>query len=61
MVETKRGKGFIGVNLAMNSDMTLKDRLDKEVKADPEMNQSLIVRLALRDYFAKLDEQKSKK
>lgn len=50
--------GFVGVNLAKGGDMTLYNRLLQEVENDPEMDQSKIVRLALKEYFERKDEQK---
>lgn len=47
--------GFVGVNLAKGGDMTLYNRLVKEVESDPEMSQSKIIRLALKEYFEKRD------
>lgn len=49
--------GFIGANLAKGGDMTIYKRLIKEVEADPEMNQSKIIRLALKEYFEKRDKK----
>lgn len=50
--------GFVGVNLAKGGDMTLYDRLLQEVKNDPEMDQSKVIRLALKEYFDRKDAQK---
>ena len=50
--------GFVGVNLAKGGDMTLYNRLLQEVEDDPEMDQSKIVRLALKEYFERRDEKK---
>ncbi len=47
--------GFVGVNLAKGGDMTLYNRLLQEVEDDPEMDQSKIVRLALKEYFERRD------
>ena len=49
--------GFIGVNLAKGGDMTLYDRLQKEVESDPELDQSKVIRLALKEYFEKRDNK----
>jgi len=49
--------GFVGVNLAKGGDMTLYDRLQKEVKLDPELDQSKIIRLALKEYFDRIDNK----
>lgn len=49
--------GFIGVNLAKGGDMTIYNRLQKEVESNPEMNQSKIVRIALKEYFDKQDSK----
>lgn len=49
--------GFIGVNLAKGGDMTIYNRLQKEVESNPEMNQSKIVRIALKEYFDKQDNK----
>lgn len=46
--------GFVGVNLAKGGDMSLYNRLLEEAKATT-MNQSLIIRLALLEYFEKRD------
>lgn len=61
MVEKKRIRrkeaGFVGANLAKGGDMSLYNRLQEEVKATT-MNQSLIIRLALLEYFEKRDGKK---
>lgn len=49
--------GFVGVNLAKGGDMTLYNRLKKEVESDPELDQSRVVRLALTEYFEKRDKK----
>jgi len=49
--------GFVGVNLAKSGDMTLYNRLLEEVKTDPELDQSKVVRLALKEYFDKRDSK----
>jgi hypothetical protein len=49
--------GFVGVNLAKGGDMTLYDRLLQEVKNDPEMDQSKVIRLALKEYFDRKDNK----
>lgn len=49
--------GFVGVNLAKGGDMTLYNRLIQEVKNDPEMDQSKVIRLALKEYFDKRDKK----
>ena len=48
--------GFVGVNLSRGGDMALYNRLIQEVESDPEMDQSKIIRLALKEYFDKRDE-----
>jgi hypothetical protein len=50
--------GFVGANLAKGGDMTLYDRLMQEVKSDPELDQSKVIRLALKEYFDKRDNKK---
>lgn len=52
----KKETGFIGVNLVKDGDMSLIKRLDEEVKATT-MNRSLIIRLALQEYFEKRDNK----
>ncbi len=47
--------GFVGANLAKGGDMTLYDRLIQEVESDPELDQSKVIRLALKDYFDRKD------
>lgn len=49
--------GFVGVNLAKGGDMTLYNRLLQEVETDPEMDQSKIVRLALKEFFERRDNK----
>ncbi len=49
--------GFVGVNLAKGGDMTLYNRLLQEVEDDPEMDQSKIIRLALKEYFDRKDSK----
>lgn len=51
--------GFVGVNLAKDGDMTLYNRFEEEVKSDPELSRSLVIRLALKEYFEKRDNQKT--
>lgn len=51
----KKQAGFIGVLLAKGGDMTLYNRFLKEVESDPEMDQSKLVRLALKEYFDRRD------
>lgn len=50
--------GFVGVNLAKAGDMTLYNRLKQEVESDPEMDQSKVIRAALKEYFDKQDSKK---
>ena len=55
----KKQAGFIGANLAgADGDMTLYNRLVAEKKATT-MSHSLIIRLALQEYFDKRDNQKT--
>lgn len=49
--------GFVGVNLGKGGDMTLYNRLLEEVKSDPELDQSKVVRLALKEYFDRKDNK----
>lgn len=49
--------GFVGVNLAKGGDMTLYNRLLQEVESDPEMDQSKVIRLALKEYFDRKDSK----
>lgn len=53
-VRTKR-IGFIGVNLVKGNDTTLFDRFNQEIANDPELDQSRLVRLALKEYFDRKD------
>lgn len=53
----RKEAGFVGVNLAKGGDMSLYDRLQKEAEATT-MSQSLIIRLALIEYFGKKDAEK---
>lgn len=53
----RKEAGFIGVNLAKGGDMTLYNRFIKEVQSDPELDQSKLVRLALKEYFERRDGQ----
>lgn len=53
----RKEAGFVGANLAKDGDMTLYNRLDEEVKKTT-MNRSLIIRLALLEYFEKRDGKK---
>lgn len=52
----RKEAGFVGANLAKGGDMTLYNRLQDEIKATT-MNQSLIIRLALIEYFDKRDNK----
>lgn len=49
--------GFVGANLARGGDMTLYNRLIQEVENDPEMDQSKVIRLALKEYFDRVDNK----
>lgn len=49
--------GFIGVNLAKGGDMTLFNRFEEEIKTDPELDRSKLVRIALKEYFEKRDSK----
>jgi len=49
--------GFVGANLAKGGDMTLYNRLLQEVQDDPEMDQSKVIRLALKEYFDRKDNK----
>lgn len=51
----RKEAGFIGVNLAKGGDMTLYNRFIEEVQSDPELDQSKLVRLALKEYFDRKD------
>lgn len=53
----RKETGFIGVNLAKAGDMTLYNRLLAEVESDPELDQSKIVRTALKEYFERRDNK----
>lgn len=53
----KTQAGFVGINLAPRGDMTLFNRLDKEIESDPELDRSKIVRAALKEYFEKRDKR----
>lgn len=39
--------------------MTLYNRLQAEVDSDPELDQSKVIRLALKEYFEKRDQHKA--
>lgn len=53
----RKEAGFVGANLAgINGDLSLHNRLIAEKKATT-MSHSLIIRLALQEYFAKRDNQ----
>lgn len=60
MTATKRVRskaaGFVGVMLAKSGDMTLYNRFLEEVSSDPELDQSKLIRLALKEYFEKRDK-----
>lgn len=56
----RKEAGFVGVNLAKGGDMTIFNRLEEEVKSDPELDKSKVVRIALKEYFERKDRQKSK-
>lgn len=51
-----RKVGFIGVSLVRGGDTTLFDRFNKELEDDPELDQSKLVRLALKQYFELRDK-----
>ena len=54
---TRRKKaGFIGIKIVKSSDMTIFDKLEQAVAADPEMNRSKLVRLALKEYFERREQ-----
>lgn len=53
----RKEAGFVGANLAgADGDLTLYNRLLAEKKATT-MSQSLIIRLALQEYFEKRDSK----
>ena len=52
----RKEAGFIGVNLAKGGDMTLFNRFEQEIAADPELDKSKLVRLALKEYFERRDQ-----
>ena len=54
----RKEAGFVGANLAKGGDMTLYNRLLQEVESDPELDQSKVIRLALKEYFERKDNQK---
>lgn len=54
----KKEDGFVGASLAKGGDMTLYNRFIKEVESDPELDQSKLIRLALKEYFERKDAQK---
>lgn len=55
----RKEAGFVGANLAgPNGDLTLYNRLLAEKEATT-MSQSLIIRLALKEYFEKRDQHKA--
>ena len=54
----RKEAGFVGANLAKGGDMTLYNRLLQEVESDPELDQSKVIRLALKEYFERKDAQK---
>lgn len=53
----RKEAGFVGANLAKGGDMTLYNRLLQEVESDPELDQSKVIRLALKEYFDKRDNK----
>ena len=53
----RKEAGFVGANLAKGGDMTLYTRLLQEVESDPELDQSKVIRLALKEYFDKRDNK----
>lgn len=53
----KRVAGFVGIQLGREDNMSLYNRLEEEVKITT-MNRSMIIRLALIDYFEKKDGKK---
>lgn len=55
MTQRTKSNGFIGVNLGKAGDLSLLKRLDKEVEKTT-MSRSVIVRLALMEYFEKRDK-----
>ena len=62
MVDNKNSRrtkdaGFIGVKLAADGNMDLYNRLQEEVRRDPEMTQTRVIRVALREYFEKIDNK----
>lgn len=52
----RKEAGFVGVKLAKGGDMTLFNRLEKEVK-ETTMNRTVIIRLALIEYFERRDNK----
>jgi metal-responsive CopG/Arc/MetJ family transcriptional regulator len=54
-----KGVGFIGVNLSRGGDISLLERLEKEVNSNPELDRSKVIRIALTEYFEKRDGPQS--
>lgn len=53
----RKEEGFVGASLAKGGDMTLYNRFIKEVESDPELDQSKLIRLALKEYFDRKDNK----
>jgi hypothetical protein len=51
-------EGFIGANLVKRGDKTLFERFQQELEANPELDNSKLIRLALKEYFDRKDNVK---
>ena len=52
----RKEAGFVGVNLIRKGDRTLFDRLEKEIKSNPELDRGKIIRIALQERYDRIDE-----
>lgn len=53
----RKSHGFVGVDLVKGGDTTIFDRLEKEVAQNPELNRSSLIRIALKEYFERIDSK----
>lgn len=55
--KAKEEAGFVGAKLVKGGDRTLHDRFIAELASDTELDQSKLIRIALKEYFERKDNK----